>query len=163
MQDHWTEKYIDALRETGLEGRARTEARVPRSLVETRYRNDPEFQDAVDDALDKWADKLEAEAFRRGVEGIDKGVYYQGEKVDTEKQYSDSLLSRMLEARRKGYGKEVKITGAGAGGALVVNVRRFDEQGNPVNINPHDQATQTAAAVATGAALADSIAVEDLA
>ena len=154
----WVDTYITTLRETGLEGRARTAAHISKANVDRLYRADIEFQEAVDDARDKWADRLEAEAYRRGVEGIEKGIYYQGEKVDVERQYSDALLSQMLKAHRKAlYGNETKITGAGAGGALTVNIRRFDEHGNPVE-------ESFAAGIATGAAAQlDALSPEDLA
>ena len=38
-----------------------------------------------------YVEKLEAEADRRGVEGIEKPIYYKGERVDTVQEYSDNL------------------------------------------------------------------------
>lgn len=49
---------------------------------------------------------LESEAIRRAVTGVEKGVYYKGEKVDTEIQYSDTLLAKLLEARVSAYNKK---------------------------------------------------------
>ena len=43
-------------------------------------------------AIQVYEDMLDAEIDRRGVEGIDKPIYYKGEKVDTVKEYSDNLL-----------------------------------------------------------------------
>ena len=40
----------------------------------------------------RYQETLDAEIDRRGVEGIDKPIYYKGEKVDTIKEYSDNLL-----------------------------------------------------------------------
>jgi len=40
----------------------------------------------------------EDELLRRGVEGIDKNIYHQGEVVDTVKEYSDPLLVMLLKA-----------------------------------------------------------------
>lgn len=42
---------------------------------------------------------LESAAIQRAVHGVEKGVYYKGEKIDTELQYSDALLGKLLEAR----------------------------------------------------------------
>lgn len=162
MDEHWTEKYITKLRETGLPGRARSHARVSKALVDRRYQQDVEFQEAVSDAMDKWADTLEEEAFRRAVTGTEKGVYYQGELVANEKQYSDTLLGKMLEAHRKErYGKEVKVTGNGPGGALTVNVRRFDSDGNELP-SYASSAPQEAADAALSAAAA-GLSADDLA
>jgi hypothetical protein len=38
------------------------------------------------------ADRIEDEIFRRGVEGIERGVWYHGVQVGTERHYSDTLL-----------------------------------------------------------------------
>ena len=43
-------------------------------------------------AIQVYEDMLDAEIDRRAVEGIDKPIYYKGEKVDTVKEYSDNLL-----------------------------------------------------------------------
>lgn len=45
-------------------------------------------------------ERMEREADRRAVEGFDKGVYYEGERVDTERQFSDTLLIVRLKAKR---------------------------------------------------------------
>lgn len=49
---------------------------------------------------------LESEAIRRAVQGVEKGVYYKGFKVDTETVYSDGLLGKLLEARVPAYSKK---------------------------------------------------------
>lgn len=40
----------------------------------------------------RYQETLDVEIDRRAVDGIDKPVYYKGEKVDTVKEYSDNLL-----------------------------------------------------------------------
>jgi hypothetical protein len=61
---------------------------------------DEEFAQRWKDAIADDADKLEEEAFRRAVEGIDRSVFYQGRIVGYVKEYSDYLLIRLLQARR---------------------------------------------------------------
>jgi len=41
---------------------------------------------------------LEAEAYRRAVEGVEKGVYHDGIRIDTERIYSDTLMVQALKA-----------------------------------------------------------------
>ncbi len=41
---------------------------------------------------------LEDEAIRRAVHGIDKAIFHQGKKVDTVKEYSDTLLAMLLKS-----------------------------------------------------------------
>lgn len=45
-----------------------------------------------------YQDRLEHEATRRAVNGIDKGIWYRGRRVGAEKQYSDLLLLAQLKA-----------------------------------------------------------------
>jgi hypothetical protein len=57
-----------------------------------KWFTDPDFQDAFKKAELQHLDRMAAEADRRAMEGVDKGIYWQGERVATEKQYSDNLL-----------------------------------------------------------------------
>ena len=45
-------------------------------------------------------EKLEREADRRARDGIDKGIYYEGERVAVERQYSDTLLMFRLKGKK---------------------------------------------------------------
>lgn len=84
--------------------------------------SDEKFAEKWVDALEAYADSIEAEAYRRAVEGINHNIWYQGTHVGTEKLYSDSLLGLMLKAKRpKEYGDKSKVELTGAdGGALKV-------------------------------------------
>lgn len=84
--------------------------------------SDPEFAQRWTDAREAYVDKLEAEAYRRAVEGTEKGVWHLGALVGTERQYSDSLLALMLKAKRKreyGDASKVELTGADGGPVKV--------------------------------------------
>lgn len=48
---------------------------------------------------------LESAAIQRGVHGVEKAVYYKGEVVGYDTQYSDALLGKLLEARVPAYKK----------------------------------------------------------
>ena len=52
------------------------------------------------EAQDMAIELLEDESFRRAFDGIDKNVWYKGEVVGVEKQYSDTLLMNRLQAER---------------------------------------------------------------
>lgn len=62
------------------------------------------FAAAWDDACEEGSDRLEDEAVRRAVEGVEqtKGIYHQGQRVatQTEIEYSDTLLIFLLKGRR---------------------------------------------------------------
>lgn len=48
---------------------------------------------------------LESAAIQRGVHGVEKAVYFKGQVVGHEKVYSDSLLSKVMDARIPAYKK----------------------------------------------------------
>lgn len=48
---------------------------------------------------------LESAMIQRGVHGVEKDIYYKGEVVGQEKQYSDSLLIKVAEANIPKYKK----------------------------------------------------------
>jgi hypothetical protein len=88
---------------------------------------DPEAAGEVKNAqMIGWA-SLENAAYRRGVHGVEKGVYFKGEKVDTETQYSDTLLSQMLKARVPGYGDTPATTGMTVNVAIMPRANTYEE------------------------------------
>jgi hypothetical protein len=90
---------------------------------------DESFRSEWDAVVDKHMDALENEIYRRAYEGVDKGVYYQGELVQTEKVYSDTLAMFILKGHRpEKYRENIKqeIGGIG-GGPLKIEVEFFDE------------------------------------
>jgi hypothetical protein len=75
---------------------------------------DPTFAAEWDNAIEEAADKLEGEAWRRAVEGINKPIYYQGDLVDTVKEYSDTLMGLLLKAHRpEKYRDRMDVTSGG--------------------------------------------------
>jgi hypothetical protein len=59
----------------------------------------PEFADQVDMHQQLLAEGISSEIYRRGVEGIEEDVYYQGIVVGSRRVFSDALL--LAEARRR--------------------------------------------------------------
>ena len=104
--------FLRRLRETGQIARSCEDAGVDRSKMYKRRSADPEFDERWIAALEGYADDLEAEAHRRAVAGTDKGVWHQGVQVGTERQYSDSLLSQMLKAKRREYRDKLEMGNA---------------------------------------------------
>lgn len=115
-QQLWTDAFLAALSECGILTDAAAAAGVDRSTVWRRRQEDPEFSKAVDEAIDMAADKLEAEARRRAVDGVEEPVYQGGQLVGTKTVYSDSLLALLLKGRRKKvFAERVEQTGADGG------------------------------------------------
>lgn len=112
----WTDAFLAHLAETGILSDAAAAAGVDRSNVWRRRQDDAEFAQAVEQALDMAADKLEAEARRRALEGVEESVYQGGQLVGTRTVYSDSLLALLLKGRRKKvFAERIEQTGADGG------------------------------------------------
>lgn len=109
-------------------------AQVSRNTVWT-WRQTMEWFDLLyEQAIEEAADRIEAEAYRRAIQGYDEPVVYQGQmtqvidhdtgevRVLTIRKYSDSLTALMLKGAKPEKYRErqqVEHTG-GAGGVLVV-------------------------------------------
>jgi hypothetical protein len=89
--------FLAALAETGNITSASKLTNIARNTHYTWLKEDPAYAAAVEDAFVQAAENLEREARRRAVSGVDKPVYYKGEKVDTMKEYSDTLLIFLLK------------------------------------------------------------------
>jgi hypothetical protein len=74
-------------------------------------RNDEDYYAAFAEARELVSDKMEAEAYRRAVDGIDRVVYSQGKVVGSQREYSDNLLTLLLKANRpEKYKDRVSVT-----------------------------------------------------
>lgn len=64
-------------------------------------KNDPEFSEEIDKAMEIGYDGLEEEAIRRGRDGVQEPVFFQGEDTGLRvTRYSDALLKELLRAYR---------------------------------------------------------------
>lgn len=73
------ETFLAALRRVPVVGIACGAAGIGRTTAYRKRREDAEFAQAWDDALEDGVDKAEAEAFRRGAEGFNEPVVHQGQ------------------------------------------------------------------------------------
>lgn len=70
------------------------------AAINRAIKNDPGFAEAYDEAMAAAGEFVEAEAVRRAMHGTKKAVYYKGDIVGWEIQYSDSLLALLLKAAK---------------------------------------------------------------
>jgi hypothetical protein len=75
-------------------------AHVDRTTVYRWRVEDPDFQVEEDRARETLIDSMEAEAFRRGVKGVQRPVYQAGALAGYVTEYSDLLLQLLLRANR---------------------------------------------------------------
>jgi hypothetical protein len=98
--DRAREQFLAVLRTTCNVSEACRACGFSRSCAYEHRNADPEFARAWDEAEQEAADRLEREAWRRAVEGVDKPITYQGEVVGYTKEYSDRMLELLLKAHR---------------------------------------------------------------
>jgi hypothetical protein len=101
------ERFVKALGETGIVSAAVEIAGTSRTRVYELRKHDPGFASAWDEAEEQAADALEAEAWRRAVDGVPEPLVSSGKVVRDEdgqplaiRRYSDNLLLALLKARR---------------------------------------------------------------
>lgn len=110
-------------------GNVSAAALVSEVHISTHYKwmhEDPEYPAKFEEAKKIAIDKLEAEARRRAVEGVEEPVYQGGKKVGTIRRYSDTLLIFLLKGALPHKYKErysTEITGREGG---PIEVKRYD-------------------------------------
>lgn len=108
----WAAAFLDALKDMGIVSRAAAIAGVSSSAVSALRQRNADFDAAFEDAMEEAIDKMETEARRRAVDGVEKTIYYQGEVCGYEQVYSDSLLMFLLKGRRRAvFGDKQELTG----------------------------------------------------
>lgn len=118
--------FIAAIRETCNIAEACRRAGIGRSSVYEWRDDDESFAAEWDEAVDDAIDSLEAEAWRRGVQGVDMPVTHKGEITDWYRGYSDRMLEVLLKGHRPEKYRERfsgEISGPG-GGPLVTRIER---------------------------------------
>ena len=129
----WGERFLAELEKHGMLNTAARAVGTTPKQVERYTENNDEFAEHVSQSLEIAADVLEAEARRRAVNGIEKGVYYKGDLVATETQYSDTLLIKLLEAkRRQQFGNKIDITHS-APSTILIRDFTTDQDGNVID------------------------------
>lgn len=87
-------------------------AGVGRATAYEWRQEDQDFAAEWDAAVEAGTDKLEDEAWRRAVDGVDEPLVSAGVLVTTMRRYSDGLLTTLLKARRPGtYKDRVEVSG----------------------------------------------------
>ena len=95
----WWKVFLDVYRSTGQITAAAGAAGVHRSTVYRHVREYTEFGEAFLEAREQAIDALESEAWRRAKDGVPR-LREVGGKVITEHEYSDRLLTFLLQSLR---------------------------------------------------------------
>lgn len=91
-------------------------------------KDDKDFAAQWSEALQVATDLLEEEADRRGRDGYDEPVFFQGNVAGAKRKYSDGLLLARLKALRpEQYRERISMTGANQQNVTVV-IRDFETE-----------------------------------
>lgn len=125
-------KWLEAFDRLGTVFQACKETGVGRSTVYEWRQKDEGFAVAWADVEEATTERMEREAYRRSVEGVQREIYHQGQVVGEERQFSDTLLIFMLKARRpEKYRDNIKVEHAGGidhrGAVLVTDPELAEE------------------------------------
>ena len=104
------EVFLKVYRESNSVREAAKVAEIVRFTAYDWRKSDPQFAREWQIIQHEYIEKLEREADRRGVDGIDHPVIHQGVITDTYKEYSDNLLMFRLKRLDPQYRDRLQIT-----------------------------------------------------
>jgi hypothetical protein len=96
----WSRVYVESLRLSGNVAVACQAAKVSRGEVRDAMSKSEAFALACQDAVDEYADRLEAEADRRARVGWEEPVYQMGKLVGSKRVYDSRLMEKLLEGAK---------------------------------------------------------------
>ena len=114
------EEYLELLRQTGLKIRSAKAVGLDVSSMKRYRKENPDYDDRVEEAVSEYRESIESEIKRRAMEGIDSPVFYKGELVNTQKQYSDRLLELHAKRHIPAYRDKHAVDHNVNGGVLIV-------------------------------------------
>ena len=113
--------FLDAYAKTGSYTKAGQYAGIDIALHYYWLHKDPSYSERFEEASQCVGDVLEGVAIDRAVNGTLRGVYYKGEKVDTEIEYHDRLLTFVLKgAKPYKYADRVDLTSQGRSLSIII-------------------------------------------
>lgn len=115
------EHYLAVLEETGEPALARHEVGFTYETIRQHRMKNPGFEEAEEEALRIYRAKLAQEVHRRGVEGVQEPIYWNGMVVGWVTKYSDRLLELHIKRHNPEYRDKftVKQEHSGAVGLLA--------------------------------------------
>ena len=122
------ERFLNHFLEHGLLYLAAMAAGVSATTVTKLCKADKAFEEKYNAALEVYRDKLEEEAHRRAVKGVDEEHYFKGEHTHTVTRYSDRLMELLLKRHRHEYRENVTVNANVTGGVFVMPAEAMTSQ-----------------------------------
>ena len=120
------EQFLTLLSETNNVTKSAKTVGVTYQFIQKLVKHDPIFAEQFDEALEIATDNLEEALYNRGLHGTEKGIYFQGEKIDTVREFSDTaaiFLLKGLRPERYRDKSSVEITGKDGGPVELSEVK----------------------------------------
>jgi hypothetical protein len=127
-------EYVKELARTGLIMRSATAVGVGWRAVRALRKRSPEFEEAVQDALELYREAIAAEIHRRALEGVETPVFGSlgpglgSGEVGHVRKYSDKLLELHAKRHIQAYREKAIIDANFSGGVLLVREPPKDEE-----------------------------------
>lgn len=113
--------FLDALAEGKSPTYAAEAAGISRASAYEWRNADESFAARWLEAADQGIDKMEDEAHRRAVHGVERPVFQGGIEVGRVQEYSDSLMTLMLKGRRGKVYNTDRVEHTGEGGKPIAH------------------------------------------
>lgn len=126
--------FLAAYAECGTIVHAAELAGVSRRSHDNWIASDPVYAAAFRDAGEQAIQRLEQEARRRAIEGIEKPVYQGGKQVGVAREYSDTLLIFLLKAARPHVYRDATPALASAAITVVHSIPSASASGEPLTV-----------------------------
>ena len=130
--EKWNEQFIETLERTANVSLSCKNVGISRKVAYSWKNKDSakgrDFRRRWDAAIETAVDVLEAEARRRALKGVEKGVYHKGKEVAVERNYSDTLLIFLLKAHRPETYRETKrLEHTGVKGGAPITIAEMND------------------------------------
>jgi len=114
------ELYLSLLETSGRKRYSAIMAGVEPGRMAYLMKNDKELKSREIMSLQGYAELIDAAVHDRAVNGVSRGVYYKGQRIATERHYSDQLLMMLAKAHNPKYRDHVSVDANVRAGVLVV-------------------------------------------
>lgn len=134
FDDRAKRDYLIRLATTGIKGQAAAFAGVTSRITQIHVKSDPAFAAAVEEAMGFFRDLIQAEMYRRGVEGFHEEVLGGKNKDEIFKllKYSDKQLENLGKIHIKAMQKEVSTVINNNNTETKLIASQFDMESMPV-------------------------------
>jgi hypothetical protein len=115
------EMYFARLSLTGRKNHSAIMAGVDPGRMAYHVTKNKELKARQISAMQDYAELIDAAVHDRAINGVERGVYFKGQRVATERHFSDSLLLALAKANNPRYREHISVDANVAAGVLVVH------------------------------------------